>query len=170
MSRAISSLLDAGAERIALPCNTLHALLPEVGAAQGGGLDGRLLSMPALVADALGPAESVLVLGTTATREYGVYDFLRDRGVDVRYPSRARQRELEDLIMSAVRGRTREVRAGLERVVDGDTADAVVIACTDLDVQDLTTLAGAPVVGSLAELSRHCADYLVGARPAEAVR
>ncbi len=153
LARDVALLERAGADFIAMPCNTAHAYYDRLS---------RVSSAPLLnmVEEAVGQAlrrcpdaRAVGVLCTDGTRRDGMYEraCLR-RGVEAVYPSPERQRE----VMELVYGYIKRGEPGPGRLFDGAYrdvklagADVVVLGCTELSVY--RALRGVP---------RDCVDSL----------
>ncbi len=137
-------LIGAGADAIAMPCNTAHGYLDAIREAAGGV---PVFDMVALTAESIAamrpkPAR-VGLLASTAVHITGLYDrALAARGIEAAFP------QSQDAVMDAIRAVKRgDVGAGpraamraaaAELAADG--ADVLLIACTEL-----SALAEAPL-------------------------
>ena len=140
-------LIGAGAEAVAMPCNTAHGYLDAIRAAAG---PIPVLDMVALTADriaAMDPRPArVGLLASTAVRITALYDrALAARGIEAAFP--ASQDAVMDSIRAVKRGdlgegpRAARRAAAAELAAEG--ADVLLVACTEL-----SALAGAPPSGS----------------------
>lgn len=118
-------LAGAGAQALAMPCNTAHHWVDRVRAAGLPFLDMVALSVAAVAARA--PGGRVAILGSPALRIAAVHDApCRDAGLDFAYAADL------DLIRAIKRdGATPATRAAFARLVAGQRADAVLVACTE---------------------------------------
>ena len=131
----LTVLADAGAEVLAVPCNTVHPFLPE--AVDGFAL--RLVDMIEVTADeaACAGIRTAAVLGTAATLEQGIYQrALAARSVRARPPEAAGQAAVLELIASVKAGvPVRDLVAGYATVVDELAAagyDGVLVGCSEI--------------------------------------
>lgn len=131
-------LADAGADFIAMPCNTAHIHYDALSAASPVPV---LNMVDAAVGRALAfdpSARRLGILCTEGTRRDGLYTraCLR-RGIEAAYPSPERQRGVTELVYGYVK-RGRDGGAALFEAayadVKGQGADAVVLGCTELSV------------------------------------
>ncbi|MEU9132855.1 pyridoxal-phosphate dependent enzyme [Kitasatospora sp. NPDC048540] len=165
LREALDVFERAGSDFVALPCNTLHARLPDL-------LRGRDLEWIDMVA-AVGRTltrnryRRVLLLGTTSTVRSGLY---RDGdGVEFALPQAAAQREAEQLVLACLEGDLGAFPAARLRALAASAGpvDAVVLACTDLHLLRDSTDFGVPVVDSLSCLVEACTERLLTShRPA----
>jgi aspartate/glutamate racemase len=159
---ALLRLVDADVDVVALPCNSHHVPLPRL---EDEIVDSgvRLLSIPDLVGRRVSQFESVLILGTTLTASSGLYDRLETFGPKVLYPPPAQQADLDLTIAAAVRGGTPVSSTAVVNLVRSTPADAVVLACTDLDILAPPGMPGdVTCVGSLRSLANECVEFLSG--------
>lgn len=152
----------AGADRVTLPCNTLHSYLPDL-------LRGRSVQWIDMVGAvhrsiAARGYGRVLLLGTTSTVRSGLY---RDgNGVEFAVPGPEAQREVEQLVLACLDGDLREFPpARLRRLIrSAGPLDAVVLGCTDLHLLRDSADFGVPVVDSLSCLVDACSQSLLASR------
>lgn len=125
-------LVGAGAQALAMPCNTAHHWADRVRAAGVPFLD--MVALSAAAAAARAPGGRVVVLGSPALQIAAIYDAaLRGAGVDHGYAHDL------DLIRAVKRdGATPATRARFDRLVAGQRADVLLVACTEY------SLLGAP--------------------------
>lgn len=131
----LTVLAEAGAEVLAVPCNTVHPFLPE--AVDGFAL--RLVDMIEVTADEAAGAgiSAAAVLGTAATLEQGIYQrALAARAVRAQQPEAAGQAAVLELIASVKAGvPVRDLVAGYMTVVDelaGSGHDGVLVGCSEI--------------------------------------
>ncbi|GAA1224836.1 aspartate/glutamate racemase family protein [Microbacterium maritypicum] len=163
-------LETAGAEILAIPCNTAHAFLPELRAST------RLVWID-MVGETLdlvarSGAERVGVLGTRGTRAAALYDAAASRrGLRVMYPSDCDQSRLIDEAIGLVKSGRRlslaedRVASAASRLHRGG-ADVLVAACTELPLVLGPASLLTTVVDSLECLAsacvRACLTYVAG--------
>lgn len=130
-------LAGAGAQALAIACNTAHAYVPAIREA----VDLPLLDMVELTADRIAAMalrhRRIGLLASTAVIELGLYrKALAARGIAVVAPQR--QPEVMDIIKTVKRGDTgTAVRRSFAHVADGlgrDGVDLLLVACTELSV------------------------------------
>lgn len=152
-------LVRAGAEVLAMPCNSAHAFLDPIRRA----VPVPVLDMMAEVAGAaaaLRPAPSTVgLLATAGTVRQRLYErALARRGIGVVLPDAAAQRVVSGVIASvkagdtgaAVRARAREAAADLTRAGAG----AIVLGCTELPLVFGPDDAAVPVLDGTEILAR----------------
>lgn len=129
-------LAGAGAQVLAVPCNTVHPFLPEALTGVGGL---RLVDMieAAVEEMAASGVARTAVLATAATLEHGMYDrALTGRGVRAHTPGAKVQPDVLELIAAVKAGvPVRSLVADYERVVAelaADGCDGVLVACSEI--------------------------------------
>lgn len=150
--RAARALAAAGADFLAIPCNTLHVLLPEVTAA----VPIPVLSIVDAVArevDRLG-CRTVGLLSTTTTANAGLYQAgLNKRGIEVVGIASGLQGALEERIQAEVDLRRADSDGGLEAAIVaafiGQGAGAIIAGCTELKALMAGWQVPVPVIDSL---------------------
>ncbi len=156
---AARRLVRAGADLIAIPCNSAHVFLDAIRRAAGiPVLD--LAEEVAAAASRLRPApRRVGLLATTATVRAGLYHrAFEARGITVVEPDPAHQERVMGAIRAikagdlgpAVRGRVREAAAALVR----SGARAIVLGCTELPLVAGARWAAVPVLDGTEILAR----------------
>lgn len=147
-------LKQAGADFLAIPCNTAHWYLPAVRAAvELPFLDMIDLSVAHLQASQPRP-EKVALLASPAVRKVGLFDQrLQAAGFT---PIYAEEREEEALlqVIRAVKAKTygdsaRQAYQAITDTLRQRDADAFLIACTELSVIDLPDTGGLPIADTL---------------------
>ena len=135
LMRIAQNLERAGAQALAIPCNTAHAYGDAIRNAVGI----PLLDMVARSVEhiaLLRPKGQVGVLASTAVFKIGLYEkALTKAGLSCRIP--ARQPEVMELIKAVKRGETGEAaqRTLAELALDlADRSDVLLIACSELSV------------------------------------
>ncbi len=123
----------AGAEILAMPCNSAHAWFDELAAA----VDVEFLDIVEAAAAELGDAQAAGLLATEATARSGTYGkACRARGVRLLLPGPDGQAEVMRLIRAVKAGRRspemRESLARLCRSLVSSGAEAVILGCTEL--------------------------------------
>jgi aspartate racemase len=138
MREGLRALERAGAEGVAIACNTAHHWAAEL--MEGSTLE--LLHIAAAVAAALerrgGAGRPVGLLATAGTARAGFYQSRLGRaGCEVRVPAPAQQEQVQRGILAVKRGRPAEGAPGLaavaEALLDGG-ADTVILACTEIPI------------------------------------
>ncbi len=144
----------AGADRIAICTNLMHKVAPEVEAAIGVPLE-HIGDAVARSANALG-ARTVGILGTDwVMREPFYRDRLARHGVDAVVPGEHDRAVVDgivwrELTQGVVREESRDAyRAVVERLVDAG-AEAIVLACTEIQLLVGAGDAPVPVIDSMA--------------------
>lgn len=134
LNAGMMALQRAGAEVIAIPCNTAHAYLPRMTVPQG-----LVADMPCLAVDALQSqgAHRVGLLSTRGTVASGVYRRAAEK-VNARLLTLPREEtvSLEKLIYRQKAGETilaDEYLPYVQQLLDGG-ADAVILGCTEISV------------------------------------
>lgn len=142
MRTAAKALAEAGAEAIAIACNTAHFWAPDVEDASG---------LPLLhIADAAlaalahrpfpGPIQPrrILLLATTGTREAGIYSARAAvAGVPLELPDAPTQARISQAIAAVKAGQIATAKSILFPVLDEALAsgiDALLLACTELPI------------------------------------
>jgi aspartate racemase len=130
-----TTLERAGADVLAMPCNTAHAFLPEVRAS---------VSIPVLdmldetVAAAASGAAPVGLLATSGTLRAGLYQrAFREAGAEMLVPSEREQRDVMRIIELVKAGRTDRAIPTFEDAISrllGRGVRSVVLGCTELSV------------------------------------
>jgi aspartate racemase len=139
MMRGIAMLQDAGADCIAIPCNTAHVWFDQLQAATSA----RLLHIVAAVVRDLRDqgvhGGRVGILGTRATLETGLYQrFLLDAGYEPLVSTQQQVlRDCADAIDAVKANRLADALAPLARSIEAlrqEGACAVVLGCTELPI------------------------------------
>lgn len=137
LCQAARFLEQSGATLVVLPCNTAHVHIEAVRAA----LRVPVLSITEEVARELkrGGVRRAAILGTRVTRESGIYTAALDReAIKAHYPSQEDQRRIERIIGRTLAWKNDATDTQALRRVIGQVrtegADAVVLACTDLQL------------------------------------
>jgi aspartate racemase len=170
--RIARNLQRAGADVLAMPCNTAHGYLPAIQAA----VSIPMLDMVELTVTRLAnlrPNARVGLLASSALIKAGVYAKpLAAHGLEPVLPQR--QEELMDLIKGVKRG-SAGTEAGLEladlsRELSGRT-DVLLIACTELSLISApleTSLEGAiPLIDSIDVLTQAIVDFAAAPPPGQ---
>ena len=167
--RAAKRLEEAGADFIAIPCNTAHYFLPDLQ---------RELRIPVINMISLSAEKTkkkkqdvtkVAILATDGTLRSRLYhEAYADKGITVIEPPP----EIQEMVMSAIykdikAGNLSEGKAFLKSVADSlinSGAEIIVCGCTEVSLVikdgDLTV----PVLDSLQVLAEACVDYALGKR------
>jgi aspartate racemase len=166
-------LQAAGAELIAVPCNTAHAYLPEVRRQSGA----EFLDLPtAAIATALAWQPKRLgLLATRGTRQALIYEqAAAPYGIEICNVTESAQRTLVDTAIAAVKsgaGRsiaTRLVtRAVCELVAGG--AEVIIGGCTEIPLVASEARTVAPVIDSAASLAAAALERMSFRSPPPAV-
>jgi len=172
LQRMTRGLVAAGADAIAMPCNTAHNYLGAIRAAAGAV---PVLDMVALTARRAGEllpgGGRVGMLASTAVQLTGLYaDELGERGVDIAFP--LRQAELMQLIRDIKRGRCgaaeRRRYAEICNALRDDGAKLLLVACTELSILADTLPAQIPSLDALDVLTAEI--VAVGTAPGQRAR
>ena len=156
LEKSARLLMQARPDIVCMPCNTAHA------AQILGRLQERValpfIDMPAAVLDVAAGYERVLILGTEGTKGSGVYNQRASADTTIMYPNQARQAVINHLIADTkARGYTEANRNSLRRVIAAATADAVILACTELSMLNNDLRAAMPIIDALEVLAVQCA-------------
>ncbi len=143
MRRIRDLLIAAGAQAIAMPCNTAHAWYPQL-----ADCDVPLLHIVDATAEQLGDAKTVGLLATAATLKARLFDRLPVPWIA---PEEAIQRGCVLPAIAAVKRAEfalaeRLLRPAIEHLLE--RSDRVVLACTELP----------PVVARMPEIQASCVD------------
>lgn len=162
LRHGIGVLAGAGAQVLAVPCNTVHPFLPEA----LDGFDLQLVDMIAVGAEETAAAgiRTAAVLATAATLEHGMYErALAKRSVAAHTPGGSTQAAVLELIAAVKAGvPVRDLVTGYETLV-AELAEAgcdgVLVACSELSaVAAASAGAGAqlpvPAVDTIDALAR----------------
>jgi aspartate racemase len=165
MVRGTRWLLDAGAEVIAVPCNTAHAFLARVAAETGA----RFLNMPAVTIRAaveeVPHARTIGILATKGTRVAQLYERAAEpRGLAVCQVSRTVQETVVDPAIAAVKAGSRldhpeslVVHAVKELLAAG--ADVVIAGCSEIPLVSKVAARYVPIVDSVDSLAAAAAAH-----------
>jgi aspartate racemase len=165
--RGLKILTQAGADFIAIPCNTIHAFLPQLQAETTI----TLLDLIAEVRDAAterwpGGLERLGLLATDGTLASAIYQkSLAAAGCYIVLPDAARQREVMaciDALKSGERRFREALAAGRDLLARG--VQGIILGCTELSlVRDLLA-SELPIIDSTEVLAKACVDIAVGTR------
>jgi aspartate racemase len=160
LQRGVQVLENAGAEFVAIPCNTAMLFLDEIK---------DVLSIPVIdittvtaqQVKKLG-SKSVGMLASTSTIKTKLYqDKLNSSGIAMLKPSNKDQQEVNQVIMRVLAGQKnaedKEILKKLATQMMKDGADSVVLGCTELPLI-LSKVAGVSVVDTLDVLARAIVD------------
>jgi len=169
LARMAQRLETAGAEMLAIACNTAHGYADDIRAA----VSIPLIDMIELTADAVAALtltrRRVGLLASTAVLKIGLYArALERRSIAVVAP--ARQDELMGVIKAVKRGetgqRSREALARIAAELMEDRVDLLLIACTELSVLADSLGADMPSVDALDVLAQEIVRRALEGRPA----
>ena len=131
----LAVLAGAGAQVLAVPCNTVHPFLPEARA----GFDLQLVDMIEVAAEETAGAgiSTAAVLATAATLQHGMYErALARRSVAAHTPEEGTQTAVLELIAAVKAGvPVRDLASGYEELVSALAAagcDGVLVACSEI--------------------------------------
>lgn len=156
LARMAADLEAAGSDFLCMPCNTAHYWLSEI----TNGIETPFLDMPELAcADAAkaAPGKKCGILGTTATRNKGIYDSRCQRhGIEAIYPDEEDQAEVLAIINEVKAGDHGggERFAAIANRLAQAGAESVILACTELSVLGLAEQNGLKVIDALESLAR----------------
>lgn len=121
----LEQLRKNDASILAIACNTLHAFLDEQDAYHD------LVHMPRLLGEELSSSDEPLVFCTTTSLQFG----LHKQFFPCVYPSRETQLEVDRIIDQILRGTDHTIiLEKLEKVVQAQTADTIILGCTELSL------------------------------------
>jgi aspartate racemase len=135
--RSIEFLRRAGCRHVAIPCNSLHALMPEL-RAEFGELMLDMIEATAKYVAANAPGKPVLVLGSGSTRKEGFYaNVLEMAGLTAILPDPETQQRTNALIEAVMQGDAGERldRALGELIQEvAPSESSVILGCTELSL------------------------------------
>ena len=162
MNEGWHALKNAGADLIAIPCNTAHAFLSEIDTSPGRGF----VDMIAATVDTAAALSSgrVGLFATRGTRMSGLYDrAAEERGLDLVHVDEDEQENLIDKAIRILKGGERSDAA--ERLIEEATrslatsgCDVVMAACTEIPLASGRASQVLPVVDSVACLADACVE------------
>ena len=145
-------LAAAGADALAMPCNTAHHYADAIRAATPLPFIDMVALSSARAHDVAAPGAPIGILGSPALRRAGVFDPVLARlGREAAYP------EEEDALLAAIRdikaGRdpaaARATLARAARALADGGAGAVLIACTEFSIHADAAIGTAPLIDTL---------------------
>lgn len=160
-------LQSAGAEALAIACNTAHAFASDITDA----VSIPLIDMVALTADRIGAMalrhKRVGLLASTAVVNLGLYEgVLAERGISIALPQR--QHDLVEVIKAVKRGdsgtASRRTFATIADGLIGEGVDLLLIACTELSLLADSIDPQAPCVDALDVLVSEIVNFGLGQR------
>lgn len=158
----VALLESAGANMIAIPCNTAHAFVPALRQETSVPIIDMVRATVADCAAQLPSGGVIGVLATRGTQQGKLYDLAaRELGVRVRYPTEREQGLLVDRAIAMVKGGQDLPGAGAlvsestHRLMDAG-AGVVVGACTEIPVAAEAATERVPLVDSLRCLAMAC--------------
>jgi len=173
MAKVARWLQDAGADYIAIPCNTAHYFYDTID---------REVSIPVLnimdetarhIAQKIGAPSTVGLLATEGTASSGVFQsYLEREGMQTVVPDKETQRLVSHIIYDQVKANVPYDRAAFldaAHTLRKRGCDAVVVGCTELSViyQDLETRPSW-LFDSLDILARRCVEFYLKERASHA--
>ena len=138
LADSVKHLLEAGATKIVLACNTSHFFLPEI-YKKVPEAEGKILNIIDATAEkvaAIKGLKKVSLLASEGTIDTHIFDrALSDKGVEVITPT-GEEYELQRVIIESVKQRriTTEEIQYLIRLICSAHGDAVIIGCTEFPV------------------------------------
>lgn len=162
----------AGADVLAMPCNTAHAFADEIEQAS----EVPFLHMPRLaaaeVASRVAPGGCVGILASPATEKIKLFtNSLAPFGLSVCYPGE--QEPLLDAIKQIkAKGVTAQAVEALRenaRWLERNGAQAIMIGCSEFSLLSDKIIASVPVIDTLDVLTRHLAMFALGQYPDRSV-
>ena len=163
LAEAAQGLERAGADFVVLCTNTMHKVAPQVEAAIGV----PLLHLVGATAEALRAAgvATVGLLGTRFTMEDGFYtDRMSEHGITCLVPL-PEERELvhrviyDELCLGVVRDASRAAYVEVIEQLASQGAEAVVLACTEIELLVSETDSPLPLIASADAHARALAEY-----------
>jgi aspartate racemase len=165
LQRMARGLRAAGAQALAMPCNTAHGYADAIRAV----VDVPLLDMVELtvtrIVERMPGARAGLLASSAVIRTQLYARALRERQVTLQTP--ARQNEVMDLIKAVKRGETGSpVRGPLADIARELTAscDVIIVACSELSLLADSIDAAVPVIDSLDILSEAIVSFATPTR------
>lgn len=160
LAKMAGTLEAMGADFLCMPCNTAHHWLPVIREEIGV----PFLDMPDLacidaakISAGSSRGSKCGILGTTATREKGIYDSrCRAHGLEAIYPDEPEQAEVLAIINAVKAGDHGGGRrfAAIARDLGQAGAATVILACTELSVLGLAEEDNFRVIDALESLAR----------------
>lgn len=137
IARGAEALKEAGADLIAIPCNTAHAFLPGIEARLGVRIIHMIEETARRIENMSPPIQRVALLATSGTVRAGLYqDWLTRAGKDVMLPGPREQAAIMRVIRDVKAGKTgTDVQARIAEIAEGIAArgaQAVVAGCTEI--------------------------------------
>lgn len=137
VERDLRLLEQAGADHIAIPCNTSHYFYDEMQAMTSIPIIHMVEETIKEIGRRFGSVRKVGVLATNGTLRSGVYRKVCDKyGLELQEPEESVQREIMNIIYNDIKRGRMVSSEGLERIildlVEQDGCDCVIIACTEL--------------------------------------
>ncbi|MBR4078574.1 MAG: amino acid racemase [Christensenellaceae bacterium] len=132
---SVKKLVEAGAEVLAMPCNTAHVFFDRIADAAG---NARFIDMVEATVDAVEKTgcKKVGLLATDGTVAGGIYQKkLASRGIDTILPSRWGQREVMGVIYDGIKAGKTYDTARLREELDAMCAlgaELFILGCTEL--------------------------------------
>ena len=157
LARMARGLQSAGADFLAMPCNTAHAYLPQIRAAVSVPvLDMIALSVASLAA-MLPKPKVVGLLASPAVRRLELFAApLSHAGIDLLYASEQEEAALLETIRSVKAGRTgaetRSAYHGVAQALAERGADTFLVACTEFSLLPQPQIDGRAVLDTLVVL------------------
>lgn len=166
MQRRVRFLEQIGVDAIAIPCNTAHYWLPQVKASAGVPFISIVEASIAEARTCCAAGGLVLVLGTRATAQAGVYlQSLREAGLSAApVPGRV-QAEVSEIIDLVKAGKVGEARSLFGALSPAwlELADVVLLACTELPIAAATAW-DPKFIDTTAALARACVTWAANFR------
>lgn len=159
----------AGADFLAIPCNTAHFYYEGIARSVNVPVLNIMEETAAALAKGVVPLRTVGLMATEGTVRSGVFEScFRAHGVEVRVPDRAGQQAVNRLIYDQVKANFPfdvEAFRDVARTLVGSGCDAVVVGCTELSVV-FQSLDERPVYlyDSLDVLASRCVELYLEAR------
>jgi len=156
----VKKLQSAGADIIAIPCNSAHLWLKEI--QENTNLE--ILNMIELTVSSIKQASKVGLLATTLTVNSGLYETpLRKKGIEVLLPDN--QEFVMEQIRLIKRGQVIEAKKNLLKIVDNfidDGASHILAGCTEIPLALNNNKLQIPLIDPMDALATECIIRLGG--------
>ncbi len=167
MRSEVAKLVGAGADVIAIPCNTAHYFYEGLSASASVPVI-NIIKQTAIFCKRSGIRRAGILAteGTVASGAYGsVFELA---GIECVYPTREEQKKISDIIYGQIKKGTDPDAEGFLSVAEGLTArgcDRLILGCTELSLLKRTGLLGADVFVDSLEVLAYSAIRMCGKTP-----
>jgi aspartate racemase len=142
LQKTVRNLERAGAELIAIPCNTAHHYYPELHKNTTVPIINMIAETVEYICRNLPKVKKIGLLATTGTIKAGIYhQAVKGTGLEITVPGEAAQKRVMNAIYRAggikagqVQGKPREILVGSAQALIKQGAEAVIIGCTEISL------------------------------------